>query len=126
MGFLRTEDVEYLTGKEIAFQEKDDGGTKGIILKERPLPRGRYDASRADILIVLPQGYPDVAPDMFYLLPWVKLVATSAYPSKADHPYDFAGQRWQRWSRHNSEWRIGIDGIWTHIKRVDEALEKAA
>ena len=78
------------------------------------------------VLIQLPPGYPDVAPDMFYLMPWVKLRNGGRYPSAANVAQSFAGQTWQRWSRHNSEWRPGIDGIWTMIKRVEDALEKAA
>jgi len=46
--------------------------------------------------------------------------------SAANVAQSFAGQNWQRWSRHNSEWRPGIDGIWTMLKRVEDALERAA
>lgn len=126
MSLLPPADVEYLNSKGIEFEEKQDGGHKGVILKERPLPAGRFDAKKADILILLPSGYPDVAPDMFYLLPWVKLVPANKYPNKADQPLEFGGHRWQRWSRHNKDWRPGVDGIWTMIKRVDTALERAA
>ena len=126
MSFLPAADLEYLTSKGVIFQEIEDNGKKGIVLKERPLPNGRFDATKADILILLPKGYPDVAPDMFYLMPWVKLIPANRYPSKADRPLDFAGQKWQRWSRHNKEWRPGTDGIWTMIKRIEDALEKAA
>jgi hypothetical protein len=126
MSFLPAADLEYLNSKEIAFQEVEEPGKKAIILKDRPLPHGRFDTAKANVLILLPKGYPDVAPDMFYLLPWVKLVPSNSYPNKADRPLQFAGQTWQRWSRHNKEWRPGIDGIWTMIKRVEDALEKAA
>jgi hypothetical protein len=126
MGFLPEPDRAYLESKGIAFEEIEDGGKKAIVLKQRPLPGGRFDADSADILILLPSGYPDVAPDMFYLLPWVKLVPGNKYPKAADHPLNFGGQKWQRWSRHNKEWRPGVDGIWTMIKRVEAALEKAA
>ncbi len=126
MSFLPSKDLEYLNSKGIRFEEKEEGGNKAIILKEWPLPNGRYDSPRADILILLPNGYPDIAPDMFYLLPWVKLIPANKYPNAADHPLSFAGQNWQRWSRHNNEWRPGVDGIWTMIKRIEHALEKAA
>lgn len=126
MTFLPAADLKYLTSKSIIFEEKEDGGVKVVILKGRPLPSGRFDTTAADILIQLPSGYPDVAPDMFYLLPWVKLVPAGNYPRNADVPLIFAGQTWQRWSRHNNEWRPGTDGIWTMIKRVEDALEKAA
>jgi len=79
-----------------------------------------------DILIMLPPGYPDAPPDMFYCLPWLRLVARGAYPNCADVPLSFQGQTWQRWSRHNNEWRAGKDGIWTMLKRVEHALAEAA
>jgi hypothetical protein len=126
MSFLPAPDREYLTDKAIPFEEIQDGGNKGVILKARPLPQGRFDAAAADILVMLPVGYPDVAPDMFYLLPWVKLAPNGRYPKAADEAVTFAGKNWQRWSRHNSEWRPGADGIWTMIKRIEDALAKAA
>jgi hypothetical protein len=71
------------------------GKDKGVILKGRPLPSGRFDANAADVLILLPPGYPDVAPDMFHLLPWVKLVSTNKFPNNADQPVKFGGKSWQ-------------------------------
>ena len=70
--------------------------------------------------------YPDVPPDMFHTMPWVKLTPDGRYPTAADQPVIFAGQQWQRWSRHNNEWRAGVDGIWTMLKRIDNALAVAA
>ena len=126
MGFLPQEDQEHLYAKGVVFEEAEEGGEKGVILKGRALPAGRFDVEWADILILLPSGYPDVAPDMFYLLPWVKLVPANKYPNKADQPHNFNGQTWQRWSRHNNEWRPGVDTIRTVIKRIEDALVKAA
>lgn len=126
MSFLPESDRAYLASKGMSFEEVVDGSKNGVILKARPLPSGRFDAPAADILIILPPGYPDVPPDMFYLLPWVKLVPANRYPNAANQPVTFNGQSWQRWSRHNSTWRPGVDGIWTMIKRIEDALEKAA
>lgn len=126
MSFLPGRDREYLVSKGIEHEEYEEGGQKGVILKARPLPDGRFDVKQADVLILLPSGYPDSPPDMFYLLPWVKLVNGGRYPSKADNAFSFKGQSWQRWSRHNKEWRPGADGIWTMIKRVEFALQEAA
>lgn len=126
MSFLPSADVAHLQSKAIAYKEVEQSGQKGIILVSYSLPAARFDVVKADILIVLPPGYPDVAPDMFYLLPWVRLAAENRYPSRADQPFGFGGQNWQRWSRHNPEWRPGIDGIWTMLKRIDTALQIAA
>lgn len=125
MGFLPEEDQEYLVSKGVVYEEVEENGVKGLILREYTLPDDRYDAKQVDILIQLPSGYPDVAPDMFYLLPWVRLASNNEYPSRADQPCSFNGQTWQRWSRHNNEWRPGVDTIRTVIKRIENALEKA-
>ena len=122
---LPQEDREYLEAHGIMFEEHVEGGSRGIILKARDLPAGRFDTVSADILILLPGSYPDCAPDMFYLTPWVRLAA-GGYPRAADQPHQFLGQRWQWWSRHNTAWRPGVDGIWTMLRRIERALEIAA
>lgn len=122
---LPPDDRAYLEAQGIAFEEQDAGSQKAVILKAKTLPGGRFDAGQADILVLLPPGYPDCAPDMFYLIPWVRL-ANGSYPRAANVPYDFGGQCWQRWSRHNNAWRPGVDGIWTMLHRIERALEIAA
>jgi len=126
MTLLPSSDAAYLRQKGILYDEVVEGPNKAVILRSYGLPAAHFDCSRADILILLPAGYPDVAPDMFYVLPWVKLVNVNRYPNKADQPFPFNGQTWQRWSRHNNEWRPGKDGIWTMLKRIDTALLVAA
>jgi len=126
MAFLPVADAAYLKKKGVAYEEAQDGSQKAIILRSYGLPAARFDAGQADILILLPGGYPDIAPDMFYLLPWIRLKGINRYPKAADVAFPFRGQNWQRWSRHNTDWRPGIDGIWTMLKRIDAALAVAA
>jgi hypothetical protein len=116
----------YLIERGIKFDEVEISGQKAVILRGVILPAGRFDAAAADILILLPAGYPDSPPDMFYAQPWLRLTGRRAYPRAADQPYSFAGQNWQRWSRHNDAWRPGVDGIWTMVKRIEAALQEAA
>lgn len=123
---LPPEDREYLVSSGIAFEERSEGVVKAVVLKGWSLPQGRFDNKAADVLILLPPAYPDCAPDMFYLLPWVRLVLSNQFPKAADVPHVFGGQNWQRWSRHNTEWRPGVDGNWTMVRRVERALEIAA
>jgi hypothetical protein len=123
---LPPEDREYLTSCGIVFEERSEGGAKAVVLKGWSLPQGRFDNRAADILILLPAAYPDCAPDMFYLSPWVRLVTSNQYPNAANVAHAFAGQSWQRWSRHNNAWRPGVDGIWTMVRRIERALEIAA
>ena len=126
MSMLPMKCRRYLAERGIGFEEHEEHGQKAVIVKEFGLPPGRFDAPAADILILLPDGYPDCPPDMFYTLPWLKLAASSRYPNRADVSFEFQGRCWQRWSRHNNEWRTGVDGIWTMLKRVETALECAA
>lgn len=125
MSFLPSHDQRYLDAKGFDYQEVSDGKRRGLILPDWVLPDTRYDQARANLLILIPSGYSDVPPDMFHLDPWVRLATGLKYPGRADVPVEFAGRRWQRWSRHNNEWRRGKDGIWTMLKRVQYALEIA-
>ena len=115
----------YLTGRGIAFEEIEEGGQKAAVLRNLRLPTGRFNAPTADVLVLLPAGYPDCAPDMFFTDPWLRLASSSQNPAAADVAHEFAGRTWQRWSRHSDKWRIGRDGIWTVLKRVERALEAA-
>ena len=125
MEFLPKKCQRYLTGRGSAYEQLEEGPQKAIILRGVKLPEGKYDTTQVDILIMLPPGYPDCAPDMFYVMPWLRLSSTKNYPRAADQAFGFNGLQWQRWSRHNNEWRPGIDGIWTMVKRIEEALEVA-
>lgn len=125
MAVLPIRDRNYLIERGVAFEEVD-GNEKGVIFRDYTLPAGRFDQPKADILVLLPPGYPDVRPDMFFAIPWIKLSRSAQYPRAADQPHDFQGRRWQRWSRHNDQWRPGVDGIWTMLRRIDTALEAAA
>jgi len=116
----------YLTDRGMTFEEVQESGQQVVVLRNFALPMGRFDAATADVLIYLPAGYPDNAPDMFYCQPWLKLVSVNRYPNNADQPQLFRSLSWQRWSRHNSAWRPGVDGIWTMVKRIENALQEAA
>lgn len=123
---LPSKDQQYLKSQSITFEAKAEGSKKGVILKDFPLPHGKFEQDQADILILLPSGYPDARPDCFYTSPSLKLTQTKQLP-KATRPNNlvFNQQKWQFWSRHNSDWRPGIDGIRTMIKRVEYSLEAA-
>jgi hypothetical protein len=125
MSFLPERDRLYLKQHAVDYRESTNGKHKGIVLSDFTLPIGLYNIPKADILILLPQGYPDVPTDMFYLFPWVTLAQAAKYPKAADQPFQFDSKSWQRWSRHNNEWRVGIDGIHTTLIRMTTALKDA-
>ena len=110
----------------IAYEDGSQPGQAGVVLKGIQVPDGKFDADSVDILILLPPGYPDSPPDMFYCMPWLKLRSVGRYARAADQPHPFRGESWQRWSRHNNVWRPGVDGINTMVKRIELALAEAA
>lgn len=118
-------DQRYLHSHDITAEVVCDGPHIGVVLKNMQLPQGKYDHPTADVLVILPPGYPDVAPDMFFCDPWVKLASAGRYATCADQPHMFCGRNWQRWSRHNNSWRPGIDGLHTMIKRIEHAIAEA-
>ena len=98
---------------------------KAVVIRDFELPRDRFNITHSDILILLPPAYPDAPPDMFYADPWIHLKPSGRYPNQADQPHRFGDRVWQRWSRHSSEWRPGVDGLRTHVRRVRTAMETA-
>lgn len=126
LAVLPPADRTFLEGRGISYEVLAEGGQAAVVLKGYKVPVGKFDHDASDILILLPAGYPDALVDMFYCMPWLRLSAADRYPNAADVPHDFAGRNWQRWSRHNSEWRPGIDGIRTVVARIDRALAEAA
>jgi hypothetical protein len=125
VAFLPSKDRKYLLDRDMSFEEVTAGAVNGLVFPEYSLPPGLFDHQASSLLIILPGGYPDLPPDMFFLNPWVRLVTTKQYARYADQAHQFNGISWQRWSRHNNEWRRGKDGIWTMLKRVENALLEA-
>lgn len=122
---LPAADRRFLDDHKLDFEICEDRNQKGVVFPDYRLPVDLFDQNRARLLILLPQNYPSAAPDMFFADPWVTLKGTGRYPSRADVPFEFVGTRWQRWSRHNNEWRRGTDGIHTILARVNRALTEA-
>lgn len=122
---LPTMDRTYLEDHAIDYELVSDGSQVGVVLRDVPLPEGKFDHEKADLLILLPGGYPDACPDMFFTIPWVRLADGGRYPNCADVPHMFGGKQWQRWSRHSGAWRPGVDGLHTMIARARHAIEGA-
>jgi len=119
-------DQRYIGDRGLAPESVNDGDKKAVVFRNFELPLGKFDHEHTDILIVLPASYPDAAPDMFFCFPWVKIRGTDGWPKAADQAFQFAGRGWQRWSRHNNDWRAGTDGIHTMLQRVKAALRDAS
>jgi hypothetical protein len=117
-------DRKYLDDHGLAHRLLTQGAQVGLVIEGFPLPAGKYDRDRTDLLIILPGGYPDACPDMFFTDPWIRL-KSGRFPDRADQAHQFGGKSWQRWSRHNGTWRPGVDGLHTMIARARHAIEGA-
>jgi hypothetical protein len=118
-----------LEGKNYQFREVSDGARNGLIIDNFILlPENKFAVQQSSLLILLPQGYPDVPPDMFYFAPELKLATSNAYPDRANSKVTYFQTNWQCWSRHAppTDWRAGIDGIHSYLQRVYLALKIAA
>lgn len=126
--FLPLRDKSFLNGKGFSYREVNDGAQKGIVIDNFPVyPQGKFTADTVSLLILLPIGYPDIAPDMFYTIPTLRFIQTNTLPAQADYMFSSFGTIWQRWSRHSTPdaWRPGIDGLQSYLQRVLTALNAA-
>ena len=123
---LPTWDREFLDRAEITYREFDEGGMLNVELIDFPLPPG-LSAPTANILFRLSPSYPDVAPDMWWVIPRLGRAAGGTIPAtELIEQYD--GRQWQRWSRHldAGAWRPGIDGMESYVRLLRTELGSAA
>ena len=117
-------DRDFLREKEYDFLIIPESGTTHLVIKNFSFPEP-YNPRVADILIIIPAGYPNAALDMFWTRPDVKLV-NGSWPTAADQPAVFRNETWQRWSRHftHAPWRPGVDNVRTFLAVIKKDLEK--
>lgn len=125
--FLPEFDRDYLIEKGFEFVEISEAGNNGLIIRNWILPLGKFNLQTSDLLILIPNGYPEVHPDMWYFNPALLLAQTNICARQTQISINFNGIAWQRWSRHfpANEWRSGIDGIHTYLKKIQAALDIA-
>jgi hypothetical protein len=93
----------------------------------------QYSPRVSDLLLKLPAGYPNAAPDMFWTRPDVKLTS-GAWPKASEHhevPGSGNGSEvyenvpWQRWSRHPpGPWNVGVHGLRSFVQTIIQELKK--
>jgi hypothetical protein len=125
--FIPEDDRIYLDGKGYQFEEIIDNGKKGLLIKNWQLPESKYTQVTINLLIIIPDGYSDIPPDMFYTYPIIYLLPNRNLAEATGGALNFNNITWQQWSRHaiTQDWRPGIDGIHTYLKKVQNALNTA-
>ncbi len=128
MKFLPEDDRNWLEASGYDYEELGDQQRRGVVVRAFPLPPGKFQVDRADILVQVPSGYPDAQLDMFYCDPQLRIVPANRIPSKAEVVEALFGRQWQRWSRHYKpgQWRRGIDDLSSHFDVIAESLRKAS
>lgn len=116
-------DQDFLSAVGYDFTVERVGEQIHIVIKGFPLPR--YKPQSADLLIKVPNGYPNAKLDMFWTYPDVAL-PDGRVPLKADVHEQHGERSWQRWSRHiaDGKWRPGVDNLRSYMTTVKTELAK--
>ena len=123
---LPPSDSVFLADRGIAHSITVEGEMTCVVFPNWLVPPG-FDRDSADLLVRLPNGYPDVPPDMWWFSPGIKLVnGRVAQATEATERH--VGRDWQRWSRHfqAGQWRSGIDGLESYLALIRHELARSA
>ncbi len=123
---LPERDLSFLAERGINYEIQEDAGMLSVVFPGWKLPAG-YSQSTADLLVRLPGGYPDLAPDMWWFDPPVSRPDGAPIPA-TEVIEAHLGRNWQRWSRHldTGQWNSGIDGLESYLSLVwNEARNSA-
>lgn len=117
-------DVSSLQGVGSDVTVIDHGSMSHVVVDGFPLPTG-FSLPTVGLLLRLPRGFPDAAPDMFWVSPALTLAHRAVVPgTQSIETHD--GRQWQRWSRHiGGQWRAGIDDLDTYVGFVRSCLRTA-
>lgn len=119
-------DTAFLADRGIPHTITVEGGMTCVVFPNWSMPPG-FDRESADLLVRLPNGYPDIPPDMWWFFPLVKLAnGQKAQATEAIERH--VGRDWQRWSRHfqPGQWRSGIDGLESYLALIRQELARSA
>lgn len=120
---LSDSDEAFLKARGLDYEVISEGQMFSLIIRSYDLPDG-YEPALVDLLLRLPMGFPDAAPDMFWTCPVVGYAGAAAPPA-TEVRLEYLGRTWQRWSRHLAlAWRPGIDNLQTYLRLIRTDLEK--
>ena len=130
MPLFLDEDYDALKERGILFVE--DEAQRFFVIQGYKLPDGVYKQDCCDVLIVIPNNYPQAGNDMFWTNPRLvradgKVIPQTNEPGGGDNRM-FQGKEFCRWSRHwnqgSSVWRPAKDNIVTIWRRIEWALRR--
>jgi hypothetical protein len=121
---LRPADQAYLD-EHFVWDATVEGGMVCVTIAGYSLAAGLTPAATT-LLVRLPSGFPDVAPDMFWLAePATRSDGTIIPATDVSEPH--LARTWQRWSRHIAgQWRPGTDDLRSYMAYIRSCVQKAA
>lgn len=124
MGLLQR-DIDYLDRRGLTYCVGSEKNMVCVVISPYLLPAG-FDRAQADLLLRLSPGYPDVAPDMWWFDPAVKLADGRSLPATNSVEH-YLGRSWQRWSRHlpPGQWQSGIDSLESFLTLINHELQRS-
>jgi hypothetical protein len=124
---LRGTDQLALSQRGLQFTaDLEPDGFVALVVNPMRLPIG-LEPRAPSMLIRLPPGFPDAAPDMFYFNPAVTRTSAGTILGTEVTWTDSHGRSWQRWSRHiGAQWRPGIDNLDSYLAYILRCLDVAS
>lgn len=121
---LPATDTAYLNERNIDHEVISESGMTCVVLPSWPLPPG-FSQPASDLLVRLSPGYPDIAPDMWWFNPAIRLADDTELPA-TQVTEQHLGRTWQRWSRHltRDQWQSGVDGLESFLALIRRDLER--
>ena len=117
-------DTAFLSEQGIEHKIVVESGMTCVVISQWLLPDG-FDQTKADLLVRLRPGYPDVPPDMWWFDPPVRRADGKALPATnvTEH---YLGRTWQRWSRHfnGAQWQSGVDCLESYLALIRQDLDR--
>ncbi len=121
---LREQDQQFLTDSALSHSITTDGQFIDLIIAGFDSAPG-LAPGKVELLIRLPLGFPDAAPDMFWVRPNITTAAGQPVPG-TELTETYVNRQWQRWSRHIAgQWRPGIDNLETYLAYIRRCLRQA-
>lgn len=117
--------MTYLAERWPGHTVAQEGGNVVVILPGYEMPAG-FAPRSVDLCLLLPFGFPETQPDMFWADPAVTLHGRP--PAATEATQQIMGRTWQRFSRHlpAGAWRPGIDSLQSWITMIGTRLEREA
>lgn len=123
---LPAADVAFFESKSLNHTVALDAGMTCVLMRQFELPAG-LSVPKADLLLRLSPGYPDVPPDMWWFSPAV-FRSDGSRIEATDSIEHYLGRDWQRWSRHldPQRWMAGVDSLESYLALIVSELRRAA